>query len=118
MREIKFRGRINKGKNKGVWVYGYYYRINNQHLIVATGVYFSIDKKTVGQLTGAKDQNSKEVYEGDILKDDDICGKTSYSAVKFEWGAFWCHGGQADDFMFYRKVGNVSDNPELVEKNA
>lgn len=63
------------------------------------------------QYTGLKDKNDTEIYEGDILDD---CGHND--VVKYEEGGFWCHGGGGSDFSFYKVIGNIYENPELLEE--
>lgn len=84
------------------------------------------------QYTGLKDDKGEEVYEGDILHllDDELeDGREAYCEVVWRndgWKRRWATDIIADRFyplddlgnkeLHFVKIGNVYENPELLEK--
>ena len=125
MREIKFRG---KRINNGEWVYGYL--IGNDVIVgdivefsdeyFNTEFWYKVDPETVGQYTGLKDRNGREIYEGDILRDE-------FDRI---FRVYWVDGEarfairqkkrKTEYFMVISHIhpvviGNIWDNPELLK---
>lgn len=144
MREIKFRGKSDLFG----WVYGFYAIIDGSchifeekdltedghHIRQESDRPTWVDPNTIGQYTGLKDANGKEIYEGDILK-------TAFSNYVFGTVMYHSNGyfyilefsidlNESDHRPLgemlkldidgipcnFSIVGNIHDNPELIEK--
>lgn len=125
-RVIKFRG---KRAINGEWCYGSLLQgINNHTLIYDASIscIHEVDPETVGQFTGLHDAKGKEIYEGDIIKEDK---DPTIMEIVFRDGIFFASIGNTRGENPYmncalrvildrRKthiIGNIHDNPELLK---
>lgn len=88
-----------------------------------------VEKETIGQYTGLKDKKQKEIYEGDIIfikgetKLLDIKGKVEYSNILAQFiitntGSIVNEAEPLGDYEEedIEVIGNICDNPELLEE--
>ncbi|WP_143314548.1 YopX family protein [Clostridium sp. HBUAS56017] len=77
-------------------------------------------KDTLMQYTGLKDKKGKEIYEGDIVNDGDLNFEV-YRHNSGEWKAGWCSLWEyiSDNEIenCWEIVGNIYENPEILENN-
>jgi uncharacterized phage protein (TIGR01671 family) len=114
MRTIKFRAwdPLNK--------YFVFCEFNKIHTVIVSDLYL---EGYVQQFTGLLDKNGKEIYEGDIVFDED--GEFS-KTCKIEWNnesASFIGISIDDDGGFTMEeidgeiIGNIYENPELLSLN-
>lgn len=117
MREIKFRG---YGKDAKRWIYGSLLDEKSVGIVAIQDEdchVYAVEPESVGQYTGFRDCEGREIYEGDVVRIDDWSSPSyirwdddTASFVVDRWTVCLAH-------VCYRKViGNVHDNPELLER--
>ena len=131
MRDIKFRCWDTENKEMlEVQELDYEDSYNGQPMIRTTmySDYFDTEDMILMQYVGLKDKNEKEIYEGDIVKfrfkDDreefpDLIGYIEYQTT---FTAFRIMSNQGSfkiditEIKFIEVIGNIYENPELLEE--
>lgn len=132
-REILFRG---KRTDNGEWVYGYPVGWQNEggdisivdsrfgacidesgNLMMLEAPFVTkVDPSTIGQYTGLTDKNGVKIFEGDVLKwDEKEWGCPFFEIVTWNYELFEIR--QREWKSFCEVVGNIFDQPELLEEN-
>lgn len=133
MREILFRG---KRTDNGEWAKGYYIHRptavcigeSNPSCIWVPAAdpddstkIFEVFSETVGQFTGLTDKNGRKIFEGDIVKySTNKFGIINYGIACFSVQDIKSRNNPALDIIFadysnVEVIGNIYDNPELLE---
>lgn len=128
-REILFRG---KDLETGKWLYGNFVKTPNHVYISTCGEAFpkKVEPETVGQYTGLTDKNGTKIFENDILQVNCNCHgyEIGRVCVYYKFAMYLCDTIYGDiDFdtlgmlnANYQLdvIGNVYDNPELLESEC
>lgn len=126
MREIKFRG---KRLDNREWLYGSLVILNGRYFIFDDANRHEVDPTTVGEFTGLKDKNGKEIYEGDVIRSPLSEDKTRPHRIFYHTGNAAFMGALVDRkelcylrldqdwiYKFGKEViGNIHDNLELLK---
>lgn len=131
MREMLFRGKL---KSNDEWSFGNL-NVSLRATVIITpdetpiGKYGQVVPETVGQYTGLTDKNGKKIFEGDIVKREYTLwhsetkktretqiGVVSYSNKDCSFCLDKvCYLGKPWDGETLEIIGNIHDNPELLE---
>lgn len=106
MREIKFRAR----DNEGAWIY------SKPMPDMSFWKWVQYDSTTIfNESTGLKDRHGVEIYEGDIIRIKNNHGYFIKKSVAWNNGNRWqgFRVGKGDREI--EVIGNVYENPELLE---
>ena len=139
MREIKFRSKAVRPLDKlneldiehvNGWVYGNLVMYDDIPFIVVLSLvadvydsWVKVHPESVGQYTGLKDKNGREIYEGDLLQHPNgTIAEIKYLDDLAAFVAVYTQGGNTEmDYLDKeivskcKIVGNIYENPELLE---
>lgn len=113
------------------WVFGYYYEVMGKSYIfephfTSKNLTYEVDPSIICQCTGLRDKNGKLIWENDICdrkekypeivkyNEGDWTLDYSYSKNKKN-GYCYCNLGFYAERKCVEVIGNVFDNPELLE---
>lgn len=133
MRDFKFRGKM---KVRDKWIYGDIAHVQGEPCIQTDvseknkhTIGWNVIPESIGQFTGLRDKNGKEIYEGDIICSYDSQNNTILHEVYYlESEARFAtkligyenlnEGSLTQKWineLDFEVIGNIFDNPELLK---
>jgi uncharacterized phage protein (TIGR01671 family) len=109
----------NNNRLDGSWVVGF---LSGERYIANDSGEYLIDPSTICQCTGLKDKNGKLIWENDVVKINNSKVNTLITFRDFEIictipnEKYYKHRLEYD--TEYEVIGNIFDNPELLESEG
>ena len=119
MRELKFRAWDNTKKE---WTLNIMECVSSSRGDIWIEPALKSHDVIIEQYTGLKDKNGKEVYEGDIVRDLGSNHEVKFCEMRDTDCSYFYQGWGFDDSSLYEEhdfvevIGNIHENPELLEK--
>lgn len=136
MKKILCRGKTlpTYEYDESLWTVGYYvcfngveHRIYGGYAETDCGDYYpdwdNVVPETIGRYTEMEDKHYEKIFEGDIIYRDWFGGRTYLVTYDNLFGAFigvtadGCFTTFNGDSEKFEVIGNIHDNPELLNKN-
>lgn len=146
MRDIKFRGKgvaddewyygdLIQSCLGTAWIITEDYTTATEDITLNTCASPQIKQNTLGQYTGLHDKNEKEIYEGDILlapvwfgslkcvciyqQENQVSSIQGFGLYSYDtYFQKYRTLVESDEWDEFEVIGNIYDNPDLLEKGA
>lgn len=148
MREIKVRGYCVDKMVGSQWVEGFGIMFSEfseeyakekgrkgDYILFTEHGRYEVEGDSIGQYTGLKDKNGREIYEDSIISYCDcntwrtggyVADQIRTGVVRFDGGSWIVESGDYSDYLYQiiandeetEVIGNIYENKELLEKDG